>query len=355
MMAPDRTLRPYVPPDASPPELTPLAVALGVVLSLTFGMVNAYLGLKVGITVSASIPSAVLSMTVLRGLLRRGTVLENNVVHTVASTGESLAAGVIFTVPALLFLDLHPSGVQIFLIGAAAGVLGILLMIPLRHELTVEEHASLPFPEGTACAQVLIAGDRGSASARPVFTGIAVGALYQFAMRGLSLWRESIVLSAARWHKATIGAELSPIFLGVGYLVGPRIAATMLAGGVIGWTLLIPFFDVVGGGAIGAALGVPALDGVAAADVWSRYVRYVGAGAVTAGGISAVVRAVPIMGAALRRLRPTAARAASVPRTERDLPMPLVAGGLVTLVLALWLVPAASSAWSAPPRSRSPA
>ncbi len=339
MTAPDRTLRPYVSPEENPPELTLLAVALGIVLSLTFGMVNAYLGLKVGITVSASIPSAVLSMTVLRGLLRRGTILENNVVHTIASTGESLAAGVIFTVPALIFLELRPSGLQIFLIGALAGVLGILLMIPLRHALTIEEHATLPFPEGTACAQVLIAGDRGSASARPVFIGIAIGALYQFAMRGLALWRDNVLVSVTRLHKATIGAELSPIFLGVGYLVGPRIALTILVGGVIGWTLLIPFFDAIGGGPLGALLGVPAIGALGATEIWSRYVRYVGAGAVTAGGISAVVRAVPVMGAALRRLRPSTAHGAAVARTERDVAPQAVLGGLVAVALALWLLP----------------
>ncbi len=333
-------LRPYVPAGEHPRELTPLAIALGIVLSLTFGMVNAYLGLKVGITVSASIPSAVLSMTVLRGVLRRGTVLENNIVHAIASTGESLAAGVIFTVPALIFLELHPSGLQIFLIGAVSGILGILLMIPLRHTLTIEEHGTLPFPEGTACAQVLIAGDRGSASARPVFTGIGLGAAYQFAMRGLRLWQETAIVSVARLHKATIGFELSPIFLGVGYLVGPRIAATILAGGVLGWTILIPLLDVVGGGTLGNLLGVPALGALGAPDIWSRYVRYVGAGAVTAGGISAVVRAVPVMGAALRRLRPAAATDARVPRTERDLPPTLVLAGVAVLTAALWLLPA---------------
>jgi putative OPT family oligopeptide transporter len=333
-------LRPYVRADEQRPELTPLAVGLGIALSLTFGMVNAYLGLKVGITVSASIPSAVLSMTVLRGLLRRGTVLENNIVHAIASTGESLAAGVIFTVPALIFLELHPSGGEIFLIGAVSGILGILLMIPLRHTLTIEEHATLPFPEGTACAQVLIAGDRGSASARPVFAGIGLGAAYQLAMRGLHLWRETAIVTVERLHKATIGFELSPIFLGVGYLIGPRIAATILAGGVLGWTLLIPFFDIVGGGTLGGWLGVPALDGHSAAEIWSQYVRYVGAGAVTAGGISAVARALPIMATALRRLRPTAATGVVVPRTERDLSPALVLAGIAALTLALWLLPA---------------
>lgn len=333
---------PYVPPSEAPAELTALAVGLGIVLSLTFGMVNAYLGLKIGLTVSASIPSAVLSMAVLRGLLRRGTVLENNVVHAIASTGESLAAGVIFTVPALVFLDLHPSVSDVFLIGVAAGILGILLMIPFRHTLTVEEHGTLPFPEGTACAQVLMAGDRGGVTARPVFHGIALGAAYQFAMRALSLWRESASVTFERWHKATFGMELSPLFLGVGFLVGPRIAGTMLAGGAVGWCMLLPAFDAIGGSSLGTWLGIPAsVQSLGPTDIWSRYVRYVGAGAVTAGGISAVVRAIPVMVAALARLRPTQGTAErSVARTERDLPTTVVVGGVAALTIALWIVPA---------------
>ena len=311
--APASELRPYVPPETSLPELTPLALGLGVLLSLTFGMVNAYLGLKIGITVSASIPSAVLSMTVLRGVLRRGTVLENNIVHTVASTGESLAAGIIFTVPSLIFLDLAPTRLEIAALGAGAGLLGILMMIPFRRSLTIDEHGALPFPEGTACAQVLIAGDRGGSTARPVLAGIALGGAYQFAMRGLGLWRESVTLTIARLHKATIGAELSPIFLGVGFLVGARIAGTMLAGGVLAWSILIPLFDASGGSAIGALLGIPpTVTDLSAAEIWSRYVRYVGAGAVTAGGLSAIVRAVPVMATALGAHAPARAR----PRTS---------------------------------------
>jgi putative OPT family oligopeptide transporter len=332
--------QPYVPATSNPPELTPLAVGLGVLLSLTFGMVNAYLGLKVGITVSASIPSAVLSMAVLRGLLRRGTILENNIVHAIASSGESLAAGVIFTVPALIFLGLEPTRTQIFMIGAAAGVLGILLMIPLRRSLTVDEHATLPFPEGTACAQVLIAGDRGTASARPVFAGIVTGAAYQFAMRGLSLWRETAIVSSARLHKATIGAEFSPLFLGVGFLIGPRIAATILAGGMIGWTLLIPLFDLIAGTPVGVRLGLPTpLADLGAFEIWSRHVRYVGAGAVTAGGVSAVIRALPVMGTALRRLRPFRSAARAPARTDDDLGPGVVVGGVAAVTLGLWLLP----------------
>ncbi|MCC6848075.1 MAG: oligopeptide transporter, OPT family [Deltaproteobacteria bacterium] len=336
------TFTPYVRADDEPAELTPLAVTLGILLSLTFGMVNAYLGLKIGLTVSASIPSAVLSMAVLRGILRRGTILENNVVHAIASTGESLAAGVIFTIPALIFLELHPSALEVFLIGVGAGILGILLMIPFRHDLTIAEHDTLPFPEGTACAQVLMAGDRGGVTARPVFAGIALGALYQLAMRGFSLWRDGISITLHRFHKATFGMELSPLFLGVGFLVGPRIAGTMLAGGMLGWAALLPWFDAIGGSGIGAWLGIPAtVQDLSATDIWSRYVRYVGAGAVTAGGVSAVVRAVPVMLAALARLRPGNGLATSrVARTERDLPTSIVSAGVALLALAFWLVPA---------------
>ncbi|MGH8010509.1 MAG: OPT family oligopeptide transporter, partial [Candidatus Binatia bacterium] len=244
-------LSPYIRPDQVIPEFTLRAVLLGAFLSLTFGMVNAYLGLKVGLTVSASIPSAVISMTVLRGILRRGTILENNIVHTIASTGESLAAGVIFTVPALIFLDLNPSGFLIFLLGATGGLLGILMMIPLRHNLTITEHHTLPFPEGTACAKVLIAGDIGGASARPVFIGIGLGAAYQFLMRGLRLWQETVFWSFTSLHKAAIGFELTPLFLGVGYLIGPRIASVMLLGGALGWAVLIPLFDLLAGSSIG--------------------------------------------------------------------------------------------------------
>ena len=331
---------PYVRAGDDLAELTPLAIALGIVLSLTFGMVNAYLGLKIGLTVSASIPSAVLSMTVLRGILRRGTVLENNVVHAIASTGESLAAGVIFTIPALIFLDQHPSALEVFLIAVGAGTLGILLMIPFRHDLTVEEHATLPFPEGTACARVLMAGDRGGVTARPVFAGIALGALYQLAMRGFSLWRESVSVTLHRFHKATFGMELSPLFLGVGFLIGPRIAGTMLAGGVLGWTVLLPWFDKIGGSGVGAMLGIPeTVRQLGANDIWSRYVRYVGAGAVAAGGISAVVRALPVMLAAFTRLRPANRIAASaLPRTERGaagITACITVGALVAISIAL--------------------
>src|SRR5262245_38777015 len=335
-------LVPYVPAEQRLPEFSVRAVVLGTLLSIAFGMVNAYLGLKVGLTTSASIPAAVLSMAVLRGILRRGTILENNVVQTIASSGDSLAAGVVFTIPALIFLDLDASGFRIFLIAASAGVLGVLMMIPLRHELTVTEHDRLPFPEGTACATVLIAGDRGAAAARPVFIGIALGGAYQIAVRGLRLWGESVFASIAALHKLSFGAELSPLFLGVGYLIGARIAAVMLGGGILAWVILIPAFDLLAGSRAGSVLGLPGdLSASDAWQIWRGYVRFVGAGAVAAGGLWSIGRAAPVMwraltsvGVALRGQRDAAPL-----RTETDLSSLTVVGGTLAIGAAVWLIP----------------
>jgi putative OPT family oligopeptide transporter len=336
-------LTPYVPPDGRVAEFTVRAVLLGVVLSVMFGMVNAYLGLKVGLTVSASIPSAVLSMAVLRGVLRRGTILENNIVHGIASTGESLAAGVVFTVPALIFIGVDPDGFRVFLIAATAGLLGILMMIPLRHHLTISEHGTLPFPEGTACAEVLIAGDRGRSAARSVFLGIATGALYQLAMRGLRLWRDTIFGSLPAWNKLAFGAELTPLFLGVGYLIGPRVAALLAGGGMLAWLVLIPSFALLGRFGAGGWLGIgPEVAAFDAWTMWNKYVRFVGAGAVACGGAISIIKTAPLivqsLGKVLTGLRaPPGAREV---RTERDLPSWVTAGGTLVLALALWLVPA---------------
>ena len=336
-------LIPYIPANRVVAEFTLQAVLLGAFLSVAFGMVNAYLGLKVGLTVSASIPSAVISMTVLRGILRRGTILENNIVHTIASTGESLAAGIIFTVPALIFLGINPSGFLIFLLGVTGGFLGILLMIPLRHNLTISEHRTLPFPEGTACAKVLIAGDTGGASARPVFLGIGLGALYQFAMKGLRLWQDSVLWSFTSLQKATLGFELTPIFLGVGYLIGPQIASYMMLGGVLGWVVLIPTFNLLAGGPIGEIFGLNAeIHQLPAFAIWSKYVRYVGAGAVATGGMVSLIRAFPAMQqslqVALAGLRASNNRDSTI-RTEQDLHPGIVVGGTILLGLGLWLLP----------------
>ncbi len=346
--APGRGFVPYVSAQDAPPELTLRAVLLGALLSVVFGMVNAYLGLRVGLTVSASIPSAVISMGVLRGVLRRGTILENNIVHALGSSGESLAGGVVFTLPALIFLGLEPTNEMIFLLGTTAGLLGILAMIPMRRELTLTEHASLPYPEGTACAQVLIAGDRGGASALPVARGLLLGVAFLVGSQVFGLWQDRVIWSFPALHKATIGFDLTPIFLGAGYLIGARVAGIMAAGGVLAWMVLVPLADAFAGTPAGLALGIPAA--VAALDatgIWKAHVRFVGAGAVAMGGLISLLGVFPTIVRSLREAA-RAARASlgedvgtapAAERTDRDLPAWLPPLGVVGCFLALWLVP----------------
>lgn len=334
---------PYIPSRRIIPEFTPRAVLLGTLMSLLFGGINAYVGLKAGITVSASIPSAVLSMAILRGWLRRGTILENNVAHTIASSGESLAAGVIFTVPALIFIGVNPSGLWIFLVAATAGLLGILMMIPLRHYLTIAEHGALPYPEGTACAEVLIAGDRGRAAAMPVFIGIAIGGLYQLCVSGLKLWVGVATVTIQSLHKMTFGAEITPLYLSVGYLIGLRVSAIMAGGGILAFAVIIPVFDAMAGTGPGEIFGLHAgVREMSASRIRLDYVRYVGAGAVACGGLIAIGRILPLLLDSFRKAVRQIGRpggAAQTPRTERDLPPVVVFGGTAALALAMWLVP----------------
>lgn len=290
-------LSPYIPSGDKLPEFTVTSVLLGFVLSIVFNAANAYLGLKIGLTVSAGIPSAIISMGVLRMLLpkltgRGGTILENNIVHTIASTGESLAAAIIFTVPALFFLGYEISNAKVFLLGCAGGMLGMLMMIPLRQSLVVHEHKSLPFPEGTACAKVLIAGDKGGASAGPVFMGIAVGGVYKFAMSALGLFKDALSWSFPKLHKAGFGYEVSPLLVGVGYLVGLRITAVMLAGGLLGYWVLIPLIHYLGAGNVIPPGTVPIAD-MSTGDIRATYVRYIGAGGVAFGGLISLVKSLP--------------------------------------------------------------
>jgi putative OPT family oligopeptide transporter len=341
-------LVPYVPAGVDLDELTPRALLLGALLSVAFGMVNAYLGLRVGLTVSASIPSAVISMGVLRGVLRRGTILENNVVHALGSAGESLAGGVVFTVPALVFLGLEPTDRTIALLGVTAGLLGIFAMIPMRRDLTVHEHVRLPYPEGTACAEVLIAGDRGGASARPVLVGLVLGVAFLVGSQVLGLWSDRVVWTFSSLHKATIGFDLTPIFLGAGYLIGPGIAAVMACGGLLAWTVLVPLADVLAGTPTGLAFGIPA-DAAAldATALWKAHVRFVGAGAVATGGLVSLLGVLPTIARAVREAARSAraalgrelSAAPHVLRTDRDLPAWVPPAGVLACLLALWLVP----------------
>ncbi|MBN2208495.1 MAG: oligopeptide transporter, OPT family [Candidatus Coatesbacteria bacterium] len=340
-----REFEPYVPAERAVPEFTLRSVILGCVLGIVFGAANAYLGLKVGMTVSASIPVAVISMAILRGVFRRGTVLENNMVQTIGSAGESLAAGVIFTVPAIILLNVDVGLLKIMVLGLLGGWLGVLFMIPLRRYLIVSQHKKLPYPEGTACAEVLVAGDTGGVKAKKVFSGVGWGAVYTFLMdpHGLGLWKESPSWRLPIPRGAQVGVETLPSLLGVGFIIGPKISAYMLSGGILGWLVFIPLFY-----ALGATLSEPIypasvpISQMDPSDIWSNYIRYIGAGAVAVGGIMSLIKAIPTvvesvklgLGKAYK-----AGAAAGARRTDRDLSLKFVAICAIAMGIAIWLLP----------------
>ena len=351
---------PYIKSHESVREFSLRAIILGVILAVIFGAANAYVGLKVGMTVSASIPAAVISMAILRGLFKRGTVLENNMVQTIGSSGESLAAGVIFTVPALIFLDVSPSILEIFILSALGGCLGILFMIPLRRYLIVAEHRNLPYPEGTACAQILVAGQEGGAKAKLVFGGVALGGLYKFLMKGLGLWKDEVYLNlklnADPLVRTTLGMEVSPILLGVGYIIGLRIAALMFAGAVLGWLVLIPLIQFIGSSLTSAIAPAPTpINQLEPGQIWSYYIRYIGAGAVLMGGIVSLLKSLPMVISSVRHNFSALLKQKDIllSRTENDIrPKYIILISLATIAAILayiiWYKPAIgiSSSWS---------
>jgi putative OPT family oligopeptide transporter len=350
--------RPYVPASDSPAEFTLQAVVLGVLFGLLFGASTVYLGLRAGLTVSASIPIAVLAISALKRL-GGATILENNMVQTIGSAGESVAGGVVFTIPALIFLV--PYGpeyfnyFQITMLTVAGGILGVLMMVPLRRALIVKEHGVLPYPEGTACAEVLVAGERGGKLAALVFGGLGVGALWKSLSWIFSLFRPEVGYTApaqSQFPNATLNVDISPEYLGVGYVIGPAIAGTMFAGGVLSWLVLLPLLSILGqymtqplppihpDFAVNPATGRPFLiSEMAPGQIWSAYIRYIGAGAVLAAGLITLARTIPtIVRSAAGGLRSFGATdPAALPiRTEREIPMRVVLIG--TLLLALFLV-----------------
>jgi putative OPT family oligopeptide transporter len=341
--------QPYVSPQAELPELTFSAVALGSILGIVFGASSLYLFLKVGMTVSASIPVAVLAITIFRGLsqafgIRRATILENNVVQTAGSAGESIAFGVGATMPALMLLGYDLEWTRVMLVAVLGGLLGILMMIPLRRAFIVKQHGALPYPEGTACAKVLIVGEQGGSNARMVFTGFGLGFLYQILMQALKLWSgewQKAIKGITGYDKAVVSLEPSPILLGVGYIIGPRIASVMVAGGILTALFLVPLIAYFGDGLPGILPpGQQPIAKLEAGAISGQYVRYIGAGAVAAGGILSMLNALPLIIASvtgsLRDMRSgKAAGAGGVARTDRDLPMPLVLAGTIGLVLAI--------------------
>jgi putative OPT family oligopeptide transporter len=344
--------KPYIPASQSPAEFTIKAIVLGALFGLIFGASTVYLGLRAGLTVSASIPIAVLAISVLKRL-GGSTILENNIVQTIGSAGESLAAGVVFTIPALIFLlPLGPAYFnyfQITVLAIAGGILGVLMMIPLRRALIVKEHGVLPYPEGTACADVLIAGERGGALAKTVFMGLGIGALWKALSWIVQIFRTAIGYSFPRasfFPNATLNLDLSPEYMGVGYVIGPRIAGVMFAGGVLSWLVLLPLLSYLGNFMTVPLPPVPAsglrLDQMSPGQMWSAYIRYTGAGAVLAAGLITLARTIPTIVTSFREsvkdFGAAGGKGGRV-RTERDMPLSVVLLGSVALAVFLIVAP----------------
>ena len=343
-MSKNEKWKPIIPEDKTMPEFTQVYLILGLILAVVFGAANAYLGLRVGMTVSASIPAAVISMGILRYLLRRDSILENNMVQTIGSAGESLAAGAIFTMPALFMWaeESHevamPSFTEIAAIAVCGGLLGVLFMVPLRNALIVEEHGALPFPEGTACAEVLLAGEEGGAKSKVVFAGLGISALYKFITDGLKLFPSEVHWNL-RSLRTAFGLDVLPALAGVGYICGQRVAANMFAGGVLGWFVLIPAIVLFGGDNMIA----PAADRISEMDVmsiWGSYIRYIGAGAVAAGGIISLIKTFPvILRTFTKAVRGIGVQRQDALRTSRELPMGAVLAGVLLIAVVIWLLP----------------
>ena len=343
-----KDFKPYVPANENPPEFTVISVVMGILLAVVFGAANAYLGLRVGMTVSASIPAAVISMGVIRVLMKKDSVLESNMVQTIGSAGESLAAGVIFTMPVLFLWSAEgvadtPSLISISLIALCGGVLGVLFMIPLRNALIVKEHGVLPYPEGTACAEVLLAGEEGGQGAKKVFAGMGISALCKFLFDGLKIIPGviSIPVDALRTEFST---EVYPALLGVGYICGSKISSYMFAGGILGWFVLIPAIILFGGETIlypGTATISKMYEAGGASAIWSSYIRYIGSGMVAAGGMFSLIKSMPLIVStfvdALKGMR--SSKGGADKRTERELNMKLVLAGIAAVILLIWLIP----------------
>lgn len=356
MADPSKSFQPYIPASQSPAEFTAKAIVLGVLFGLLFGASTVYLGLRAGLTVSASIPIAVLAISVLKRL-GGSTILENNIVQTIGSAGESVAGGVVFTIPALIFLlpdgPKYFSYTQITMLAFAGGILGVLMMVPLRRALIVKEHGVLPYPEGTACAEVLVAGERGGQLATLVFSGLGIGALWKSLSWTFNLFRQEIGHSLARtsqFPNATLSVDISPEYLGVGYVIGPRIAGTMFAGGVLSWLVLLPLVSIFGAAITNHVPPATATDAtgqlllisqMSPIQIWSGYIRYIGAGAVLAAGLITLSRTLPTIVASAREgFRSMGGGAeGAVARTDRDLPMMTVVVGSLLLAVFLAVMP----------------
>lgn len=342
------SFKPYVSPHENPPEFTVTSTVMGILLAVIFGAANAYLGLRVGMTVSASIPAAVISMGVIRVLMKKDSVLESNMVQTIGSAGESLAGGVIFTMPVLFLWASEgaadtPDLFSISFIALCGGVLGVLFMIPLRNALIVKEHGVLPYPEGTACAEVLLAGEEGGEGAKKVFAGMGISALSKFLVDGLQLV-PGVITAPLRALRTEFSVEVYPALLGVGYICGHKISSYMFAGGILGWFVLIPAIVLFGSETVlypGTQTIAQMYEAGGASAIWSSYLRYIGSGMVAAGGIFSLIKSLPLIISTFRDALKgmQSANDGSGHRTERDLNMKIVLVGIGIIVLLIWLLP----------------
>ncbi len=337
--------QPYVPATQSPPELTARALILGVALGLIFSASSVYLALKIGLTVSSSIPIAVLSITIFRAL-GKTSILENNIVQTTGSASDSVAAGVVFTIPAILLMGYDLDIGRVAVLATAGGLMGILMMIPLRRALIVKEHDTLIYPEGTACAEVLIAGEERGLQAKRVFQAFGVGFVYKFLQAGLKFWPDVPGKALGFYPGAAVFTEASPELLGVGYIIGPRIAGYLFAGGCLAYLVLAPAIKLVGSG-LTEPFGFPAVKlirDMSPSEIRASFVFYIGAGAVASAGIIALARSLPTIlssfASSLKDLRDSRmGQAVTRLRTEDDLAISLTVGGSVALAIVLTLLP----------------
>lgn len=340
-LPPGQDYPPVVPATAEMPELTVRSLVVGVIVAVLFGAANAYLGLKVGLTVSASIPAAVAGVAVFQALGQRGNLLEINIVQTVGSSGEALAAGVIFTLPVLYLWGETPGFWPIFPLSLLGGLLGLLFMIPLRRLLIVQEHGRLTYPEGMACAEVIVAAQSAGPQARLLFTGIGVGGLYT-ALQKFGFWTsEPDIAVKLADYRTSIGADVTPELLAVGYIIGPRVAAVLLAGGAVGWLVLIPLIYLFGGATVPVPPEVIRIAEMDSFTVWGKYIRYVGAGAVAFGGLFTLVQSAPVLWQAVRLARVALRQTQTTQpqRTDQDLPVTVILVGLLVSGLLIAFLP----------------
>ena len=341
--APLGEFRPYVPEHANVAEFTFKAILFGAIFGIIFGAVTVYVGLRAGLTVSASIPIAVLSISLLRAF-GKATILENNIVQTAGSAGESVAAGAIFTLPALIFMGFPFEYSRIFMLALIGGWIGVLFMIPLRRQLIVQEHGNLLYPEGTACADVLVAGEKGGSFASRVFWGLGLGGAYTFLMATVQMWKQRPLYEPAWLPGASFRAEITSEYLGVGYIIGPRIAGTIFAGGVFSWLVLMPAIKFFGEGVAEPLYPstIP-IGNMTPSQMWESYIRPMGAGAVAMAGLITLMKTMPTIVNALRsgvkdmRAQQSGAEAGAG-RLDRDISMRFVVFGSVAIVAAMWLM-----------------